>query len=117
MERHLTAAWVVVGLFAVAVVLAWLDRFRARGAGLVLAIVLLMGTGAVGVTGYLGAENVYRHGLGVERLPEGVGDAGSTQQEDASTPDQEQALPDSADKTSKESAEVPEGHEGHDHEH
>lgn len=117
MKRHMTAAWVVAALFAVAVLLAWLDRFRARGTGLVLAIVLLIGTGAVGVTGYLGAENVYRHGLGVERLPDGVGDTGSAQPEEASNPDQEQAIPESADKTSQESAEVPEGHEGHDHEH
>jgi len=40
MERHMTAAWVVAALVAVAVVLAWLDRFRARGAGLVLTVVL-----------------------------------------------------------------------------
>lgn len=127
MERHMTAAWVVAALFAVAVLLAWLDRFRARGARLVLTIVLLIGTGAVGVTGYLGAENVYRHGLGVERLPDGVGDTGSTQKDDRNggekstsdgDPGQDQASPESAEDTGQEeSAEVPEGHEGHDHEH
>ncbi|NIV28591.1 MAG: DUF2231 domain-containing protein, partial [Anaerolineae bacterium] len=72
MERHMTAAWVVAGVFAVAVVLAWLDRRRAQGASVILTVVMLAGTASVAVTGYLGAENVYRHGLGVQRLPEGV---------------------------------------------
>ncbi|MEQ6884825.1 DUF2231 domain-containing protein [Salicola sp. Rm-C-2C1-2] len=128
MERHMTAAWVVAALFVVAVVLAWLDRFRARGAGLVLTVVLLIGTGAVAVTGYLGAENVYRHGLGVERLPDGVGDTGSTQSEDRSPesrketddPESGDAESPNAERDSEQGGTeetAPEGHEGHDHAH
>ena len=124
MERHMTAAWVVAALVAVAVVLAWLDRFRARGAGLVLTVVLLIGTGAVGITGYLGAENVYRHGLGVQRLPDGVGDTGSTQAEDRSQESRKET--DGRESRDAESSNAerggteetaPEGHEGHDHAH
>ncbi|TDT37803.1 putative membrane protein [Halospina denitrificans] len=128
MERHMTAAWVVAVLFAVAVLLAWLDRFRARGAGVVLTIVLLIGTGAVGVTGYLGAENVYRHGLGVERLPEGVSNQaaprGAEQQPEqtgggvsGAAPEQERASQDTSEDEGQKASDVPEGHEGHDHEH
>ncbi|WP_295719880.1 DUF2231 domain-containing protein [uncultured Halovibrio sp.] len=119
MERHMTAAWVTVAVFAVAAVLAWLERHRARGAGVLLAVVMLVGTAAVGVTGYLGAENVYRHGLGVERLPKSVqepvikrsvesseGGAG-----EAGEPEQQESEQGGAEKT------APEGHEGHDHAH
>lgn len=66
---HLKWAWVALALFLAAAGLAWRERMRARGAGAVLATVIAAGTGALLVTGYLGAENVYRHGLGVMRLP------------------------------------------------
>jgi len=33
-------------------------------------IILLIANGSLGITGYLGAENVYRHGLGVMRVPD-----------------------------------------------
>ncbi|WP_192497327.1 DUF2231 domain-containing protein [Halospina sp. K52047b] len=120
MQRHMTAAWVVAALVAVAVLVAWLDRFRARGAGVILTIALLLTTVAVGVTAYLGAENVYRHGLGVERLPEGVQGEGSGSSDtsdsgrsDGSGPDG--SAQDSAQDDSEDTA--PEGHGGHDHAH
>ncbi len=69
MERHLVAAWIASGLFVVAAVLAWRERQQKRTVGMPLLAVLLAGLVAIGVTGYLGAENVYRHGIGVERLP------------------------------------------------
>lgn len=123
MERHMTAAWVTVAVFAVAAVLAWLERHRARGAGVLLAVVMLVGTAAVGVTGYLGAENVYRHGLGVERLPKGVQDTGtehvseSPDAGEAGDPEPQDAQPDSVQGGTEAEEAVPEGHEGHDHEH
>jgi uncharacterized membrane protein len=48
---------------------AWLERRKVAGAGLVLLALLAAGSGALVVTGWLGGENVYRYGLGVMRLP------------------------------------------------
>ena len=73
MTIHLKSALVTLGLILAAALLAWRDRPREVGAGRWLAIVLVAGTGSLVVTGYLGGENVYRHGLGVMRLPEAEG--------------------------------------------
>jgi len=70
---HMKWAWATLVLFAVAAVLAWRERKRAQGAGPALGVVLLAGVSALLVTGYLGGENVYRHGLGVMRLPQAEG--------------------------------------------
>lgn len=70
MILHLKWAWVALLLFVAAAGLAWRDRLRPAGAALPLALMLLLGAAALSVTGYLGAENVYRHGLGVMRLPQ-----------------------------------------------
>jgi len=124
MQRHMTAALITAGLFVVAVILAWLDRSRAKGAGIMLIVALLLGTGAVGVTGYLGAENVYRHGLGVERLPRGVQSeegAGSADAPDESSgPQTGGSASTSPDQNSGQGGTgetAPEGHGGHDHAH
>jgi len=39
-------------------------------------VIVLVSTMSVLVTGYLGAENVYRHGIGVQRIPEIVNGVG-----------------------------------------
>lgn len=70
MHIHRLWAFITLGLFLLASLLAVIERQRDKGAGLPLLLVLLVGFGAVAVTGYLGAENVYRHGIGVERLPD-----------------------------------------------
>ncbi|MDN3626857.1 hypothetical protein [Methylobacterium isbiliense] len=60
-------------MFLLAAGAAWLDRWRAAGAGAVLLTLLVAGSGALGITGWLGAENVYgsvSSGLGVLSLPE-----------------------------------------------
>ena len=70
MHRHLYAAWITVALFVAAGFVAWRERRRTSGAGLLLLVLILPAAGMLSVTGYLGAENVYRHGIGVERLPD-----------------------------------------------
>lgn len=70
MTIHLAWAWTAFVLFGTAAVLAWRDRRRLAGASILLSIVLLAAASALAVTGYLGGENVYRHGIGVMRLPE-----------------------------------------------
>jgi uncharacterized membrane protein/ketosteroid isomerase-like protein len=70
---HLKWAWAGLLLFLAAAALAWRERRRDRGASAVLALLLAAGTAALLVTGYLGGENVYRHGLGVMRLPAAAG--------------------------------------------
>jgi len=67
---HLKWTWAALGPFLVAAVLSWRERNRERGTGPVLVIVLAAGSIALLVTGCLGSENVYRHGLGVMRLPQ-----------------------------------------------
>ena len=73
MTIHMKWAWAAFILFGAAAILAWRDRHRPAGAGAPLAVVLLAGASALAVTGYLGGENVYRHGIGVMRLPESSG--------------------------------------------
>jgi uncharacterized membrane protein len=73
MTIHLKWAWATLALFAIAAALAWRERRRIQGAGPVLSVVLLAAVIALLVTGYLGGENVYRHGLGVMRLPQAEG--------------------------------------------
>lgn len=73
MTIHLKWAWTAFVLFAIAAVLAWRDRKRLAGASIALSIMLVAAASALAVTGYLGGENVYRHGIGVMRLPESSG--------------------------------------------
>jgi uncharacterized membrane protein len=69
MTSHLKWAWATLACFLLAAVIAWRERQRAAGASLGLTALLLAGSISLGVTSSLGAENVYRHGLGVMRLP------------------------------------------------
>ncbi|PAU80898.1 hypothetical protein CK501_04835 [Halovibrio salipaludis] len=121
MQRHKLAAWVTAGWFVIGALIAWLDRQRSAGGSALLLLVLIGGAVSVAATGYLGAENVYRHGLGVQRLPEGV--MMSRIEEKLDEREAQSATSESgADKpettTGKPEAEaVPEGHSGHDHEH
>lgn len=73
MTIHLKWAWASLVLFVIAAFLAWRDRHRIAGASIPLSVVLVAGALSLAVTGYLGAENVYRHGLGVMRMPESSG--------------------------------------------
>jgi uncharacterized membrane protein len=70
MHRHMAAAWTTALLFLPALILAWRERQRAVGAGPAVLALMIAGTLALSTTAWLGAENVYRHGIGVERLPD-----------------------------------------------
>lgn len=73
MNIHMRWAIGTMVLFAVAAILTWRFHNRMAGTGSLLALILIAGTGALLITGWLGAENVYRHGLGVMRLPHAEG--------------------------------------------
>jgi uncharacterized membrane protein len=68
-----------LGTAAVFLVLALWALWKQRGAktiSLVFVAVILLAAGMLAVTGYKGGEVVYRHGLGVMRMPEMRGDDG-----------------------------------------
>ncbi|KQO78306.1 MULTISPECIES: DUF2231 domain-containing protein [unclassified Methylobacterium] len=69
MTIHLRWAVATALVFLAAGGVAWLERRKSAGAGLVLLALLAGGSGALAVTGWLGGENVYRYGLGVMALP------------------------------------------------
>ncbi len=70
MKTHrLWALFAAAALFALAI---W--SYRTKGAPLLLVVSSLIVAGLVGTTGYLGTELVYRHGLGVMRLPDSTGE-------------------------------------------
>jgi uncharacterized membrane protein/ketosteroid isomerase-like protein len=69
MKIHRT--WALVTGAALLIVALWVYRAKEVSSAIVAASVVLMGL--VGATGYLGAELVYRHGLGVMRLPDTSG--------------------------------------------
>jgi len=82
MTVHMRWALGTLILFVIAAILAWRTRTRTAGTGPLLALFLLAGAGALLITGWLGAENVYRHGLGVMRLPQVEGPGHSHSHDD-----------------------------------
>jgi len=90
---HLKWAWVALAWFIAAAVVGWRERLRERGASIALGVVLVAGTGALLVTAYLGAENVYRHGLGVMRLPAAEGPGHDHEHDDAAHSHDHSAAP------------------------
>ena len=86
MKVHRT--WALATSAAILVIAIWVWQAKAISMTIVAMSVIL--AGMVGATGYLGAELVYRHGLGVMRLPEvaGVGhehEGGGDHDHDAAT--------------------------------
>lgn len=73
MTVHLKWALGTLALLVVTAGLAWKERTRAVGSSLALGTALTVSVVALATTGYLGAENVYRHGLGVMSLPKAEG--------------------------------------------
>lgn len=69
MTAHRDAAMWTLALFAPFFVASWFRQRIGRGLGLVLALAVIVPGAALVRTGWLGGEAVFRHGLGVERLP------------------------------------------------
>ncbi|MFC4346526.1 DUF2231 domain-containing protein [Kordiimonas lipolytica] len=65
-------AWALGTAATIILVAVWVYKSKTISAAVIAASLAL--TGLVGVTGYLGAELVYRHGLGVMRLPDASGE-------------------------------------------
>ena len=70
MTLHLKWAIGTLALLILAAALAWRERARSVGTGPVLGVAMVLTAVTLAITGYLGAENVYRHGIGVMRLPQ-----------------------------------------------
>jgi len=70
MKVHRT--WALITGAAIVLVAVWVWKSKTVSMAIVAASLVL--AGMVGATGYLGAELVYRHGLGVMRLPETSGE-------------------------------------------
>lgn len=70
MTLHLQWAVGTLAVLIIAAALAWRERARSVGTGTPLGIAVVLAAVTLAITGYLGAENVYRHGLGVMRLPQ-----------------------------------------------
>jgi len=70
MKVHRT--WALVTGVAILLVTIW--NLRAKTVSSTMVAASLVIAGLVGATGYLGAELVYRHGLGVMRLPDTSGE-------------------------------------------
>ncbi len=76
MTNHRNWALITAAIF---ILLALWTFWKQRGAKTVSALfvaTILLATGMLAVTGYKGGEAVYRHGLGVMRMPEVHGDGG-----------------------------------------
>lgn len=69
MMVHRNWAFTAVTIFAVVAILEYIRRNQAR-ASFLSAFLLIAGGGTLVMTGLEGAENVYKYGLGVQRLPE-----------------------------------------------
>ncbi|RMF16121.1 MAG: DUF2231 domain-containing protein [Alphaproteobacteria bacterium] len=68
--------WAVPTALAVLLlaVWSWIDSRRNRAPSWIFIIALIVVAGSLSVVGYKGAELVYRHGLGVMRLPAAEGE-------------------------------------------
>ena len=128
MTEHRNWALAALSVFAVLSAWSFLNLRKQRKAGVLFAVVLLAGGALLGSTAWHGGELVYRYGLGVISLPEGVGPVsvggGGTvtdvapaitstpTQPNAAVPDIVPATPVTPIKPAK-----PSGHDGHAHEH
>ena len=87
MTDHRNWALLTAGIF---VMLALWAAWKQRGAKTVSPIfvcVMLLASGLLAMTGYKGGEAVYRHGIGVMRIPEVHGDGSHDSHSHESMPD------------------------------
>jgi uncharacterized membrane protein/ketosteroid isomerase-like protein len=69
MLLHRNWALIAAVFFALAAILEYMKRKAPRASAFSIVLVVAGGA-ALGITGLKGAENVYEHGLGVQRLPQ-----------------------------------------------
>lgn len=126
MTEHRNWALAALSVFAVLSAWSFLNVRKQRKAGVLFAVVLLVGGALLGSTAWRGGELVYRYGLGVISLPEGVGPVsvgeGGTVTDvapaitptppDSAVPDIAPPAPVTPIKPAK-----PSGHDGHAHQH
>ncbi len=99
--------WALITASAFGVLSLWsLAKHRgAKSVSLGFVVLILLASGLLGVTGFKGGEVVYRHGLGVMRMPEVHGDGGHGSHSHGETSGHHQGVPE---------AEPPqEDHHGH----
>jgi len=72
MTLHMKWALPTLGLWIIVAIWGFLSRKTKPS--LIFILFLWISTSSLLVTGYLGAENVYRHGIGVMRLPAPMGE-------------------------------------------
>jgi len=75
MTEHRNWALAALSVFVVLSAWSFLNVRKQRKAGVLFAVMLLAGGVLLGSTAWHGGELVYRYGLGVMSLPEGVGPA------------------------------------------
>jgi len=107
MKVHRT--WALVTAAAILLLALW--TYKAKTINSLVVAASLLVSGLVGYTGYLGAELVYRHGLGVMRLPDSSGEGHA--HAGGESHDHGEAAPSSAD--GHDHGEAPSSADGHDH--
>lgn len=101
--------WALITASAFGVLSLWsLAKHRgAKSVSLGFVVLILLASGLLGVAGFKGGEVVYRHGLGVMRMPEVHGDGGHGSHSHGETSGHHQGV---------QEAEPPqEDHHGHEH--
>lgn len=76
MTDHKNWALVTASVFGVLTIWSLVKHRGAKSVSSGFVVLILLASGLLGVTGYKGGEVVYRHGMGVMRMPEVSGDGG-----------------------------------------
>lgn len=76
MTDHRNWALVTAAIFILLALWVFWKQRGVKTVSLVFVIAILIGAGLLAVTGYKGGEVVYRHGMGVMRMPAVQGDGG-----------------------------------------
>ena len=76
MTDHRNWALATAATFLLLALWAFFKQRGAKAVGAGFVVIMLFAAGMLAVTGYKGGEVVYRHGLGVMRMPEVQGDGG-----------------------------------------
>lgn len=80
-------------------------------------LLLVIGCGLISTTGWLGAEAVYRHGIGVMRIPSADDHAHSNSSDHGNMNKMPHHEPEESQDATESKEQSPQHHEGHDHAH